>query len=206
MNTFMAIYMGKVYSLVISGNIMGSILDAPLASIGGLIGMIVGSLIMDYLYKPSKLMITKSYLLSIPILYSISKLGCFLSGCCVGIKYHGPLSVTYRGTSIVNGVDITERVIKGVALFPVQLLESMTFLIVFIIGVILVVKIKYRHALSVVLMLCAIFKGSIEMLRMEFANKMSANQLVCLLVFVVALGMIFIKQDYNINTNKVGEK
>ena len=56
-------------------------------------------------------------------MYAIGKIGCFLVGCCYGIKYSGIFSVVYN---------YSLHAPVGVSLFPIQLVESIVFLLIFI--------------------------------------------------------------------------
>ena len=56
-------------------------------------------------------------------MYAVGKIGCFFAGCCYGIEYNGFLNVTYNYSAIAP---------KGISLFPIQLLESIVFLIIFL--------------------------------------------------------------------------
>lgn len=60
----------------------------------------------------------------IPLFHMIARIGCFLSGCCYGKIYKGMLAVNY--TTIIEGrVDVSSR-------FPVQIVEALFELVVFI--------------------------------------------------------------------------
>lgn len=60
----------------------------------------------------------------IPFFHSISRLGCFFSGCCYGKIYNGIIAIRYI-TIVENQLDDNFR-------FPVQLVESLLEFIIFI--------------------------------------------------------------------------
>lgn len=60
----------------------------------------------------------KYTILSLLLIYSITKLGCFINGCCYGIIYTGPLNVSYPFLS-------------NNTYFPIQILETIIFMIIF---------------------------------------------------------------------------
>lgn len=58
---------------------------------------------------------------TMPMYMGMCKLGCFLTGCCVGVPYDGPLAVYYGEKTIC--------MVRGVSLFPVQLLTAVLLFI-----------------------------------------------------------------------------
>lgn len=58
------------------------------------------------------------FIYAAPLMYSIGKIGCFLSGCCEGFVYNGIGSVSYN--YVPNPT--------GLSYFPIQIIESITFL------------------------------------------------------------------------------
>ena len=62
--------------------------------------------------------------LPLPLLYAVGKIGCFIAGCCYGIEYYGIGNVVY------NYVPKSE--IIGLHLFPIQIVESIVFFLIFI--------------------------------------------------------------------------
>ena len=108
-----AFVFGKLYTFIISGN--NSFLKSGLSSYGGLIASIVFEKI-----HPTNSKIIKYTALSLPLVYSGTKVACFLAGCCYGIPYNGIFSVTY-----VDGLNIS--------LFPIQIAETISFLVIFIV-------------------------------------------------------------------------
>ena len=55
---------------------------------------------LSKMYKNIEFLIVN--VLSLPAMYSISKLGCFFTGCCFGIPYNGIFSVYYPGVYFNN--------------------------------------------------------------------------------------------------------
>lgn len=56
-----------------------------LTSIGGVFGIAVGSIIMYLIFKDRMLM--QAYFTTFPLIYSVSKIGCFFGGCCGGLDW-----------------------------------------------------------------------------------------------------------------------
>ena len=102
-----------------------SLLDTGIVFYGGLLG---GIGIYAFCLKVSPIGVDKQALdvlaVCIPLFHSITRIGCFLSGCCYGKVYTGPLSIKYI-VSIDGCIDINNR-------FPVQLMEALFEFVLFI--------------------------------------------------------------------------
>ena len=94
-----------------------------LSSYGAVIGILFMLLLFSKQYKKNFKDLLCILLPAIPFMYAVGKIGCFFAGCCYGIEYNGFLNVTYNYSAIAP---------KGMSLFPIQLLESIVFLIIFL--------------------------------------------------------------------------
>ena len=132
-------------------------------------------LICTYIYErvnPHNDIFIKVSILSFPLMYSIGKIGCFLAGCCYGIPYEGIFSVTYT-----NGLNIP--------LFPIQIVESILFMILFIILNKLSNK---KNIISISLISCGILKFLLDYLRYSHINSyITHNQLLSIIVIIVTI-------------------
>lgn len=185
---FFSLSCGKMYTIIFTE--FKNIITAPFSSVGGLIGMLVGLFIFEKLYPEYKSICWQAFGISIPLLYSIAKVGCFLSGCCNGIEYSGPFHIIYHGAIILNGIDYSQNIVKETMLFPVQPVETIVFFIIFCVGTVLFIRDRKREGvicLPITFMLCAVAKGGLELLRMEWKGRISPNQVICLLVFAGSL-------------------
>ena len=123
-----------------------------------------------------------SYILSlfikpIPLMYAVGKIGCFLVGCCYGIEYSGPFSIVYK---------YSMNDINGISLFPVQIVESIVFMIIFIITIVRKIDI-YK-----LILMCSISKFLLDFLRFKNNNMiLSVNQIGCLFIIVISLILIY---------------
>lgn len=151
-----------------------------LSSMGGLFGMYLSVITLALIKrdKNSTKITIENCTLVLPLIYSISKTGCFLAGCCRGIPYQGPFCVEYSGKVTETG-----------CIFPVQLAETIIFFIIFVIGIIMLLK-KCSHTSVYLLTLCAAAKGLLDFLRESHTGKaVSLNQILCLAV--IAAGIIY---------------
>lgn len=89
---------------------------------GGLIGGCVGAVCYAKFFRVYALPVAENFVFVIPLFHCFGRIGCFLAGCCYGVAYDGPFSVTY--THALGAP-------SGVAFFPVQLVEAGLNLLVF---------------------------------------------------------------------------
>ncbi|MDY6104824.1 MAG: prolipoprotein diacylglyceryl transferase [Acetatifactor sp.] len=165
----------KLYTMLASG-LQVDFWRAGPSSLGGAVGLLLGILLFGRIYDREASLFWEVYIMVLPLMYGISKLGCFFAGCCHGIPYDGPLAVSYDN-----------QVLQGGPFFPVQLAESICFLFIFLIGIYLHHR-RNRLVCPAVILLCATAKFSLEYLRQEHAGVvLSVNQAVCLCFFCWAV-------------------
>ena len=152
---------------------------------GAVIGALVFVLLFCFQFKKELKEIIYIFLPSLPLMYSIGKLGCFLVGCCYGIEYNGFGKIMYQ---------YSNEAPNNVYLFPVQLIESILFLIIFI-----YIKDKqYKNKFNITtvgnsLILCGITKFLLDFLRMSHKNIiLSFNQCISILFIIISI-MILLK-------------
>jgi prolipoprotein diacylglyceryltransferase len=173
-----AFIFGKLYTMVSSNEY--NLLKAGLSSYGGLIGVILATIIFELILPTNKKLIKYS-IISLPLTYGIAKIGCFIAGCCYGIPYNGLFNVVYK-----DGLNIP--------LFPIQITETIVFIIIFIICN------KLRNNKNIIYItscISIIAKFLLDFLRYEHINKIiSSNQIFSIIILLVLI-IIFI-----INKNK----
>ena len=101
------------------------------SGLGAGVGMIVGVFISTLIFNEKNEHVMSSFIVSAPLMYGIAKIGCFMAGCCHGKEYSGPLAVTYH-----NKYEGTY--------FPIQLVESVIYLLIFVISILLALKMKNK--------------------------------------------------------------
>ena len=145
------------------------------------LGGVIGGLIMLYLYS---LLVKKDYkymlilfMPSIPLMYAIGKIGCFVAGCCYGIPYDGIGHIVYHSSEVA---------LLNTNLFPIQIVETIIFLIIFIYVISRYYKNKFSIKLIMIeIIVCGIAKFLLDFLRYEHTVKVvTSNQIMCLLLVI----------------------
>lgn len=158
------------------------------------LGGVMGGLIMLYLYS---LLVKKDYkymlilfMPSIPLMYAIGKIGCFVAGCCYGIPYDGIGHIVYHSSEVA---------LLNTNLFPIQIVETIIFLIIFIYIISRYYKNKFSIKLIMIeIIVCGIAKFLLDFLRYEYTVKVvTSNQIMCLLL-VIFSGIYLIRLNKKI--------
>ena len=161
---------------------------------GGFIGGALGLLIYTKQFKLEALPLFDLYATVLPLGHAFGRVGCFFAGCCYGMEYQGPFSHIY--TSSIGNTPI------GIPLFPVQLLESVLLVVLFIIGLIIYFNLKLPVGMQAVLYACeyAVVRFVLEFLRGDSERGqflyLSTSQWasVLIVVFVIISLIIFKKK------------
>ena len=151
-----------------------------LSSYGAVIGIILMLFLFSKQYKKHFKDLIYALLPAIPLMYGIGKIGCFLGGCCYGINYDGPFHVTYNYSLSAP---------KNMNLFPIQLFETIIFIIIFLyISKISKKEQNKNKVIGITFIICSIAKFLLEYLRM--AHKiLSLNQIVSIMFLII--GIVF---------------
>ena len=172
-------------SMIVPFGLLGSLIvsyiidkDMGLSSYIGCFVLIVTALFYEHISPSKNHDYIKCTMLSMPLLYGVSKLGCFFAGCCYGIPYDGFLSVTYTA-----GLNIP--------LFPIQLLESLVFIGLFI-GLLLINKKYNKNIIDITIIVCALTKFVLDFLRYDHLTKsITTNQIISLiLIFIIVVNIV----------------
>ena len=91
---------------------------------GGLIGGVLGVFIYSKQFKISFKSLFLILIPVVPLVHSIGRIGCLCAGCCYGMEYHGFGAITFHNSIIAP---------NDVPLFPIQIVEAICLLIIFII-------------------------------------------------------------------------
>ncbi len=117
-------------------------------------GGALGGLLAAYLTTRARKVPARPYLnilvVVFPLFHFIGRIGCSITGCCYGIEYHGPFAIQYTRDVIVEGVNDN---IADFPRFPVQPLEALIELLLFIVLLLLCLKRKNEVSLVPVYLL-----------------------------------------------------
>lgn len=178
-------YILMMFSYALFGGIILSkvlLHDDGLSSYAGAISVIIAAFIFEKIDKEQNGLYIKYSIISLPLIYGISKIGCFLAGCCYGIPYNGILSVTY--TSDLN-----------IPLFPIQLLESIVFIITFLI--LNKIKDKYdKYIIEITIIVCSLIKFLLDFLRYDHVFKIITKNQIISIVFIIVVIILIIKRNF----------
>lgn len=157
-----------------------------LSSYGAVIGFIIMLFIYSKQFKKDFITMLKLIIPSLPLIYGLSKIACFISGCCYGIEYDGIFSVTYNYSSSAP---------NGISLFPIQIVETVVFLLIFIFFYIKRNKIEDKKYIGYMFIVCGFFKFILDFLRhVHVLEIISTNQIFSLVFIVIGIIFIFYKK------------
>ena len=173
---------GKIYTMLVNFDQGINLLTAGLSAYGGLFGVVIASIIYEYIFPSNKKFI-KYTILSLPLIYGLTKIACSIVGCCHGIPYQGLFAVKY--------VDVLDEF-----LFPVQMLEVILNLILFFI----VNKLKDKKNITfIILISVSIIKFLTDFLRYDHINTMiTPNQVFSIFIIVVTIVVLIIYRKKDI--------
>lgn len=146
-------------------------------------GLVLGAFMSSMIFREDKERIMSSFICTAPLMYSVAKIGCFLVGCCRGFGYDGPFCVSYEA-------------LGEASFFPVQLLDSVSFMLLFLTGLILVIRCKDLMRVTVIIIFAGISLRFIsDFLRISHEGCiLSRTQIILLfaiIVVIIATGVIF---------------
>lgn len=169
----------KIFTYITNYNLVNNKFNFSslgLSSMGAVIGLLIFLALFCFQFKKSFKEILYIFLPPVPLMYAIGKVGCFLTGCCYGIEYSGIFKIAYK---------YSLEAPNNVYLFPVQIFESIIFIIIFI--YLIYKKNKYNIlTIGQEFILCGIAKFCLDFFRMSHINVfLSLNQIMCILFIII---------------------
>ncbi len=160
---------------------------------GGLIGGVLGLLLYVKCYKLSFIDFCDLFSVVLPLGHCFGRIGCHFAGCCYGIEYSGPISITYTYSS-------TAHTPIGVGLFPVQLFEAALLFLIF--ALLLTVHLKFPRKrgreISIYALCYAAIRFILEFLRGDTERGvilLSTSQWISIAIIVFVFGIsIYFRQ------------
>ena len=149
---------------------------------GAVIGAILFLVIFCFQFKKSFKEMFYVFMPSIPLVYAIGKIGCFLAGCCFGVEYSGIGSVTYQYSLAAP---------PNIRFFPVQLVETICFLGIFVFMMIIHKRNQFDVAkVGVLFILCGLAKFFLDFMRHRHIEQVfSLNQMISVAFIIIGLIM-----------------
>jgi len=155
---------------------------------GGLIGGAAAAMFYILHFKAPVSEMMDIAFAGVPLFHFFGRIGCFLSGCCYGVEYHGIFAVVFPEGNYGNAP-------PGVELFPVQLLEAALNLLLWA-----VLSVVYRKTSrgwltsGLYLLSYGIIRFLLEFLRGDdirgYIGGLSVSQFIS--IFIVAVGTLLI--------------
>ena len=152
------------------------------SGLGAGVGMIIGIFISTLIFNEKNDHIITSFIVSAPLMYGIAKIGCFMAGCCHGKEYFGPLAVTYH-----NKYEGTY--------FPIQIVESVVYILIFVISLLLTLKMKNKiHVIAVIFAIILPVRFITEYFRYyNEGTLISKDQIIVLIAAAITAILVIIR-------------
>ena len=166
---------------------------------GGVLGAVAAILLFARVYRRRPLDILDLCAAVLPLGHAFGRIGCFLNGCCHGIRCQGPGGVRFPAGSMPWREQVSRGLIDASAatsepVVPTQLIESGANLAVF--AVLYAVARRHPrpgHVTALYLVLYAVVRFYTEMLRGDsrlLVGTLSIGQIVSLLLLVIGIGVL----------------
>ncbi len=159
---------------------------------GGLLGGLLAGAITIKLKKHEFAVFSDMAAVVIPLFHAFARVGCFLSGCCYGIE--SKFGFTVHNNTLVEGIN-------GVSRFPVQLLEAILNVLLFLLLWYMYNRSLTSNALKgkimpIYLLLYSVIRFFDEFLRGDeirgFLFGLSTSQLISIILFAVSVNILVI--------------
>ena len=182
---FIRDYAGQIHSF---SEFLNAFLTASsgLVFYGGLLGGLLMLFISCRMYGLPLRENLNNFVVAFPLFHFFGRIGCALTGCCYGIEYHGLFELHYNATHINPGVNDG---IDAFPRFPVQLLEALIELIIFIVLLIIYIKKEDKYSLTCIYLLSyAVVRFLDEFLRGDdirgFWGPLSTSQWISIAIII----------------------
>ncbi len=146
-------------------------------------GGLIGGVFLAYKYLKRQKLSVKDYgdvaSPAIPLFHFFGRMGCFLSGCCFGVEWEHGFVYHYSMIEIANGVPR----------FPVQLVEAVLNLALFVVMFVFLRKGKLKgHLLALYFCVYPVYRFILEFFRGDeyrgFLFGLSTSQLISILLLI----------------------
>ncbi len=174
------------------------ILQSGFVFYGGLVGAIVSIYIYTKKYKVDFVSLIETLAPSFPLIHAFGRLGCFFAGCCYGIPFNPPIGMMFNESMVAP---------HNIALFPVQLLEALLNILIFIFLIIYARKKRSRgNVISIYLIFYSVVRFIVEYLRYDaergFLAGISTSQWFSIIILILVIGVYIFKKFILISREK----
>lgn len=164
-----------IFGTTVSLDFEKRIISVGFDSLRAVAGVGVVLVVLYFTFRKCFDAILRAVVLSLPLMYGFAKIGCAVAGCCHGILYDGPFALI--------GHD-------GARYFPIQSLESIVFLLIYVLGLAVYVW-KKKDPLQLAVWLSLVSKFALDFLRAERGGIISHNQIL-ILIYLAAWSVVVI--------------
>lgn len=185
------------WSRIFEMEYFNSLMKGGFVFYGGLIGGLIFFALGCCIHKIDGRYYINKFLFLIPFIHGFGRVGCFMAGCCYGVRYDGIFSVRFPENSYAPA---------GIGLFPVQLAEAV--LLFAISALLFYISKKGKKVVSVYFIVYGVERFIIEFFRFDEARGMwlwfSTSQWISI-AFVVTGILIWLwgkKHKNNLSFNK----
>lgn len=165
---------------------LNSIMKGGFVFYGGMIGGLLFVLAAGKIHKIDAMPYIERLICLIPLIHAFGRIGCYRVGCCYGKHYEGFGAVVYGADTLAP---------HGVSLFPVQLVEAILLLVIFLCLVVLLLKGKEKFSISTYFVLYGLVRFALEYWRGDEDRKIygffSTSQWISLALISIGMLMFF---------------
>lgn len=170
---------------------------------GGLIGGILGLFIYCKAYKLSFHDYCELFAPGLPLGHALGRIGCLFSGCCFGVKVNSGFSVIYKFSANPNTP-------LNTPLLPVQLIESICLILIFVACEIEVLKVPqkklsaytYIFSYTIIRFILEFFRNDLE----RGVYFLSTSQYISIALFIGTMVFFVLDMKKRYCSNKIEEK
>ena len=173
-------------------------------------GILILSIVILFVVKDAK-KLTFAILWPFPLFAALTRINCFLEGCCFGKLYNGIFAVTYPPASIVSKQQYMKRLlpsryVESLPVHPAQLYIIVSMLLLFCaVAIMKKMKVKKNIIAGTVLAGYGLSNFVIEFFREEplVFKFVTMGQIMEVILFLIGLSLIFKVKEEDISEKEI---
>lgn len=169
---------------------------------GGLIGGVIGVYIFSKQFKVSFKSLCLILFPIVPLVHSIGRIGCLCAGCCYGMEYHGFGAITFHNSVLAP---------NNVPLFPMQIVEAICNLIIFVI--LFITYKKFLNTYKTIGLYCILYgitRFTLEFFRGDLIRgiyfSLSTSQWISIAIIIIGIIIMVYEHKKKICENRQSVK